>query len=526
MAWVLIRLKLRLLSNGLAARHGRAWFVGGAAAGLALGCYGFVQLARIPTTVGNATDLLVLLFVALVMAWISAALSSGTDQSPSPGQLALFPLSRLQLVGALFGASAVGTGPLVAFVALTGLTVSTAHVPRRFLLALAAVLVEILFAVAASRAIASLLGGLLRSRRGRDLSGAVILLLGGPIVASLLVARGTDHSVTPAAIAQVVEMLRWTPPGMAAMALGAARQGHLASAVLELAGATSGIFAMLLAWTYSLSRSLVTPEGGTVNASAGRAGSLCPTVLRTLLPRTRTGAVAARELRYAWREPMRKTMWVTSLTFGTTLALLHAFGARGADPGSLFWILAVPLFVGQVVVNQWGLDGAPLWLHLQSGSDVQADLMGKNLATAIIAGPHIVLVALALAFLRDDWSYFSGSVAMALGVLGLVLGVGDIVSVTLPHPTAKDTTNGMVLNAGQGATFAFAKFVLVAGVALLAAPMLALAHRAADGSSVGLLLLVPLAPTYGGIVGWRLMRSAGRSMSQRGPELLEKVSLG
>ncbi|MHB1431905.1 MAG: hypothetical protein ACYCVZ_07305, partial [Streptosporangiaceae bacterium] len=255
MAWLFVRLKLRLIAGGLRG-PGRGGRIAGLVAALLTMLWvvplGFLLLAAQHGRAG-AANLIVLVYTAFAVGWLVLPLMTfGSDETLDPARLALLPLRPRELAGGLLAAALTGFGPVLTVVLLTGSMVAAARGPGAVLVGLAAVAIELTICVAASRALVTALSSLLRSRRGRDLGVAISgLLVLGIYAVTLTFQRAAmlRHGAAGlgSGLAGVARIARWAPPGMTANAVVQASAGRIGPAVLELgAGAVAAALALLL----------------------------------------------------------------------------------------------------------------------------------------------------------------------------------------------------------------------------------------------------------------------------------------
>jgi len=116
------------------------------------------------------------LFTMFAFGWLILPLVLfGLDSTLDPGTLALYPLRLRPLAVGLIAASATGAWPLANLVGLLGVTVGLAGGVLGVPIALVAVVLQVLFCIVLARFVTTSLAGLLRSRRGKDLAGLLIL---------------------------------------------------------------------------------------------------------------------------------------------------------------------------------------------------------------------------------------------------------------------------------------------------------------------------------------------------------------
>jgi ABC-2 type transport system permease protein len=238
MAWLLVRLKLRLLVNALhSSRSARATFVTSTIFALLVAIGTFVLLAVFR---GQAASVYVtsVIFTLFAFGWLILPIFVfGLDSTLDPATLALYPLRTRPLATGLLAASATGAWPLANVIGLLGVTVGLARGASGLIVALVAVPLQVLFCIALARLVTTSLAGLLRSRRGKDL--AVFLFI--PLFAlyefftQVVPAEAAGRKLSAASFHGVDSWLRWLPPGLAAHAIQDASDGHLGTALLRLA---------------------------------------------------------------------------------------------------------------------------------------------------------------------------------------------------------------------------------------------------------------------------------------------------
>jgi len=520
-------LKLRLLRNGLRRRGKVVALVLAVVFGTAVGGSALVGLAALRGAGRTATDVGILLFTLLTLGWtVFPPLLFGADETLDPARLALLPLSRRELMTGLLAASAVGIPAAVTALALIGALIGLSGGPSSVLVGLLAVGLELALCLSLSRGVTSALSGLLRSRRGRDLS----ILVGAALAVSVQVlnlgAQRLLRSTDGHAVLSVADPLRWTPPGLAAAAIGDAREGRYGLATAELAVVAASVGLLLAWWHRTLARSLTTADA----SSALRTGSRRRTAAgRRPLLSGRAGAVAAKDLRYAWRDPRRKTAWVSALLLGAIVPIASAASGTSLHRGTVFVVCSVAALAGLQSFNAIGLDGAATWVNLTttvSPADPVADLAGKNLAVALVGVPALVAVGLTLAALTGGWRLLPLALATAGCLLGVALGVGNVLSVRAPYavperPTGAFATTG----AGQGCAIGLLALLGMASVlALLVPPAAVLLGLYAVAPRGWELLGLVLLPAYGAAVCWAGRRLAAAALLDRMPEVLAAIS--
>ena len=527
MARQFARLKLRLIRNGLRTPQYRIFFALGAGGAAFLALLGFVTLASLRGE-PDAGDVTIVVFAAITVVWtIVPLLGFGTDETLDPQRLALLPLRRSQLLHGLLVAAIVGVAPVATLFALTGAVVGLAHgVLSVFLIAIA-VVATLVLCVVASRVLIALLAPLLRSRRGRDLIVmAVTLGVFLPQALRLFRADGRGND-TREAFAHVAQRVRFTPFGWTGYAATEAGAGHIATAVLVLAVVGTLIGVLLWAWSKLIPRAMTASD---IAARADRHGKPAPR--SSLFPRAtpvawrnRTGAIAAKELRYYIRDPRRRAPVFAALIIPGLVLLQTLRNAQTRPASSTLLGLVALLPASGLTLNQFGLDGAALWSAIVAGNDGRADLTGKNVATGVIVAPLILVPTLITAAITGGWAYVPLTLGLAPGMLAVVLAIGNLVSVWAPY-ALPDRRNPLAANPGQGCLGFVAAIGALAVDALILVPVGVVTAVSLHAFSLPLATLVSVvcATIWGASVWLAARATATRRLWWHMPELLDAVS--
>jgi ABC-2 type transport system permease protein len=520
-----VRLKLRLLRNGLTLRQGATLFALGLIGAGVLATSGFAILAGSRTSV-DAPDIAIVVFGLATLGWaIFPVLGFGTDETLDPQRLATLPLTRRQLVTGVFAASLVGVAPLATLVALSGALVGLTHSVASFVLIAAAVVLSLLLCVVASRTIVAVMVPILRSRRGRDFTILAMTLLAlTPPLFELFATRHTDGSDFHETVVEVADRVRYTPFAWGGAAAADASAGKYASAVLLLVAVGASIGLLLWIWSRSLERALTTADPPASTATRGRASALIPALL-PFLPHNRIGAVAAKDFRYFGRDPRRRAPLIGAMIV-PAVALFASFSRNTDQPAAttLLGLIAVLPAAG-LTLNQFGLDGAALWSSVAAGNDPRADLTGKNLASLLVMVPLAGVSAVICAAFADGWAYLPLTLGLAPAIFGVLLGVGDVVSVRAPY-AMPDRRSPLAFNPGQGCASMLAGLGALAVQGILIFPMALLTVVLVNTRPLAVATVVALivANAYGAFI-WVCGRNlAARDVWWRLPELLDAVS--
>ncbi|MBO4271498.1 hypothetical protein [Microbispora triticiradicis] len=516
MTWLFVRMKLSLVRGGLRGELARQLgFVFSllAAVLMAVAGFGLFALVRLaPHDV--ALDVVPVAFAMFAAAWIVVPLMAfGLDETLDPARLALFPLTTRQLATGLFAASVAGPWPIASLVALSGSVVALAHGPGGVLLGVPAVVLQFAFCIVASRLVTTALSGALRTRRGRDVLAVAAVF--GVLFAQLpnLLLNHRLAADPAGMLASAADVLRWTPPGLAAHAIA---DGGLAG-VADLVVVAVTVVVLGWLWITALRHALVRPD-----SSNQGGGSVRRSWAGGLLPGGMIGAVAAKELKYARREPRGRVNWIIAIFVSAVVMFsLHGPGGGSAGPTSAIGPACLAaLVIGLQSANSFGIDGRSLWMNavaFGTPRDLRTDLAGRHLAMAVIAVPLLALASLAAALVAGDAAWAPAAALTAWGVLGVGMGVGALTSVTVPY-TYPDRLNAFSGAApGQGGQAFVSSFATMLAVAALALPVVL-------PVLLGTTWVAVLAVPYGVAVAWAGRRLASGIGFARLPELLAAVS--
>jgi ABC-2 type transport system permease protein len=272
MARLLVQLKLRLLLGALRSSGStKASFIASTVFAVVVAFGVFAGLAALRGD-SASVDLATVVFTIFAFGWLGLPLLTfGLDGTLDPATLALYPLRTRQVAVGLLAASCAGAWPLANLIGLLGVTVGLASGAFGVVVAVLAVVLQVLFCITLARFVTTALAGLLRSRRGSDL--AVLLVIPifvlYEIFTQVVPKAAASGSLTASSFAGVDRWMRWIPPGLAAHAIQDASTGHPGTALLLLAllAAITGVLGWL--WIRSLGQALVTVDAS-ARASAVR----------------------------------------------------------------------------------------------------------------------------------------------------------------------------------------------------------------------------------------------------------------
>ena len=535
-AWLFVRIRMRFLRSGF--RGGAKTVVPavlslvGCAVMAAFGVAGAVALAA-ASPERAAVILTVLAAVAGVASLVGPVLLAGVDDSLSPARLAPYPLPRANRFVGLLAAVMVSPVSVAAAVVLAasaiGRSRSIAGAP---VVLVAAVALWVLLLVT-SRVLATAIARLASSRRGKDMTVALGALVGlsGWLwgrVAELIGRVGYER------FARTARVVRWTPPGALGRAIVLAGGGRVADALASLAIGLLGLIAAAALWWMVLGRADV--ESGratraatsTVATATGATGEMVELPsglfagLLGRLPRTTVGAIAARDLRYLVRHPRQRVSFATLVIVAVVVPLVNV--TRSHPPRELTLLgSSAALLGGLSALNQIGVEGRSLWIHLTSGVSPRTYLRGKNLALLTYLVPLVFVATVVLAALTGGWVYLPAALLAGTGSLLAGIGIGNLNSVLAPVPQPEGANPFASNVGGQGCVSGLLMLVSMVVVTVVMLPvgiaLLLLRQQPA------LCLVVGLAAIAYGVGVWSVTtRLAAARMVGRESEMQQAVT--
>jgi len=521
MARLLVELKIRLIRNALRSSTSAqlSFIISTACAALvAIGTFWLLAALR---NLSASVDLTTVIFSLFALGWLILPIFAfGLDGTLDPATIALYPLRTRQLVPGLLAASATGAWPAANVLGLLGVTVGLAR-GLGVLVAVVAVVLQVLFCIVLARFVITSMARLLRSRRGRDL--AVFLII--PVAAAFefliqVIPRAVSSGkLSPASFAGTDSWLRWLPPGLAAHAIQDASTGHWGDAVARLALVAAVIVVLGVLWVRSLSRALVTADTTTGSSRLHTA----------MLPFARfglRGAVAARFLRYQRRDPASLAYWAIVVVVMFVVSASAILGKQHHSGQVVASAIFGAAFTGAYRGNFAGQTGPGFVFEamaLSGRRQLRAYFAAQDVVFGAIAIPLIVGISYALAALVKDPR--EGSIAAAVGLAGLgaALAMGNIFGVVLAYPMQKRAGSPLP-QPGQGyqGQAIGVVFGSLACVAVAAIPVIVLGNVIIrDSAAVALPVLFGCAAVYGLGLAWLGVRVGAVLAEQKLPDLCQ-----
>ena len=507
MARLLVQLKLRLLVNALrSSGAAKISFIISSAFAVLLAILAFLVLAGFRGK-STSVELTSVIFTVFAFGWLIAPIMVfGVDSTLDPATLAPYPLRTRELAVGLLAASVTGFWPLANVIGLLGVTVGLASGAFGVIVAVVAVVLQVLFCIALSRFVTTSLAGLLRSRRGRDLAAFLIIALFAlyEFFAQVVPKAASEGKITAASFTGFDSWMRWLPPGLAAHAIQDASDGRPGLAFARLGALAAVIVVFVWLWVRSLGRALVTAD--TTTRSSRVRGTRLPLAGLGL-----RGTVAARFWLYQRREPLSIVYWALVALITVAFSASSIFGHKHHPAVILASAVFGTAFVGLFHANSAGLTGPAFVLEataLGSRRGLRAYFSGQNLVLCVIGAPLVVAVCFALAVVAGDPGMGLEATPVVLAGIGAALGLSDLFTAALPYPVVKRAGSPVIVPAPGYSGYRLGGLLTLAGTAVLAAPVIVGAVLAANGPyAIRIGVMLPCAAAYGfalAVIGVRL----------------------
>lgn len=529
---VFASLKWRLWRNGLrrTAKSGFAafGFAMSALGALVAGVVGFVVFASLRSSDAAhaaGTHRIVVIGATLMVVgwWFAPLVSGGVDETVDPSRLMLLPLTRRQIRVGQVVAGLIGLAPVAMLAWSLGLIVGMApSAPSAAVVVVGALLLPI-GGLVGSRALATTLARMTRSRRGGDVAGLIAAAGGAAIFALLQFARFVSFED----LAPAVGVMRWTPPGMVGEAIVGARRGELLVPLLRLVPLLALIGAAGWWWARQLDLLLTSPQrSGGAEHRSGDARLAIFSGARALLPHTPVGAGIAREVVYLRRSPGRRAALISGVLLGLVYVVVFVQGLRLTPAQRVLTAPLAMLFSLQFASNQFGVDPTSFWLDVVTAAPVKARLAGRQLLAAVTLFVPVFVAAIAISFWSRVWIEGAATMAATLVSLPSIVGVGSLASPSwaVPIPDSGNPFSNRQTLTGNGCMAGLVGFVLMLFVAGLIIPIELGVNWAIHAHEPAWLLVILTVAVGINFVIWRAAtHGAGRSLLRNELQILARL---
>lgn len=519
-----LRLKLRLLANGIARSRAKAALIAGII--FCLFVLSVVYTGHFALRVVDPAwiePVVISAFAVLIMVWAVAPLLVGmTDGTIDPSRLVHLPLPRRKLVSGLLASTLIGIVPIAVAIGLVGfLLVSTSIVSA--LITLVAAFLALLLGSAVAQVGSTSMSGLLQGRRTKDIAGAVlgVMAIGGGIFAQFglqLLTKVELHQLQSFA-----RIVKWTPGGWLGQAVVFGRDGRTAWALLALLAGLAFVVVACAIWSKLLGRLMTTSESRA--AGDANTGTLLSRGVRWFPGLSGpVRAATARSLKSIRRDPRAWANIAGQLPLLLIVGFPVAALANSDQSQAVLFAGSVGLYAGMLNSNLFGYDGRSLWLDLVSSPNMKSVLWGKTLAHALIIGPLLLLIVVGLAAYTGGWRYVIAAIGIAAVAFGSVTSTLATGSVRYGMPMPENVNPFAGSGTGQGMSQGLMLMIaLVVGLLIAAIPSAIVIGLSLLRWWLGA-LVAPLAVVFGILIWQRGINRATALIRDNSPEFLERLT--
>ena len=351
------------------------------------------------------------IFGFLYLMWATVPLSIGGNKQFDAGKLLIYPITLRKLFLVDFVSELTTLHSVFAVPAVLAICIGAGLGSDNLSITLIAAVPAILFGVALSKWLSTIIGSLVRRKRAR---GETILALIGALAGIGGAAAG---QVAPLLFkhAESIRSLRWTPPGAVAFLLiGYNTEDHLSYVLAFLT--LSGYAAALIFATYWIARRAALGFEGRKRQKVlvEQEPAAAYTGWKLPLLSAELSAVVEKELRYAMRNAQVRMMALMPLLLILVRFVnSRRFGTAGPTPGNNFLdygsgllatggILYVFLILAGLSCNLFAFEEGGMRTLILSPVDRRKILLGKNIALTVVAFVFsVVLLTLNTIVFRD-----------------------------------------------------------------------------------------------------------------------------
>lgn len=512
-----LRLKLRLLANTL---RRSPWQVVGIVIALIYGLgAAFIAVGSLIALrfadAAFAGTIVTLLGSVLVLGFLVVPLAFGVDDTLDPRRFALFGIPSARLATGLALAAVIGVPSLVVVVIAIAQVATWSRGPLAETLAVVSAFVIVVTCVLGSRVTTSIAAFLLSSRRAREATGfitVVVIVSLSPVVV-LLTSLDWDRDGTRV-LTGIARVVGWTPLGAVWASPADAAVGNAGAALAKAAIGIAFAGILWFAWRALVAKMLVTPEREAQARHERGLGWFAR------MPDVPAGAIAARAMTYWFRDPRyRISLVMVPIVPVLLMVPLYTVGVEWQYL-ALIPIPVMCLFLTWSIHNDIAYDHTAIWLHLASNTSGWADRFGRVVPALVLGVPLVVVGSPICAALYGDWSVLPSLLGLSACILLLGLGLSSVMSARFPYPAVRPGDGPFMQPQSSGTVAAVAQSLSFFAIIAISLPVVALA---ALGFAFGIWwhlaallagLVIGFACFFGGL------RWGGRIFDRRAPELL------
>ncbi|HEV2834936.1 MAG TPA: hypothetical protein VGW58_06445 [Pyrinomonadaceae bacterium] len=465
----------------------------------------------------------------IYLMWATLPLSIGGSKQFDAGKLLMYPITLRKLFAVDFISEFTTLHSIIAVPAIVALAIGAGLGTDNLAVALIAAIPIVLFGVALSKWLSTIMGSLLRRKRAR--AETIVALIG--VVAGLGGALAGQVAPILFRHAESLSSLRWTPPGAAAFLLIASPSAPGAEYVLAFLTLSAYSIVLIVGTYWIARRAALGYEGRRKRKAETEARLDLPAYAGWKLPLLPLdlSAVVEKELRYASRNAQMRMMAFMPLIL-IAIRLInsqrmessmqrsreaHEFWTYGSGLLASGGVLYVFLILAGVSCNAFAFEEGGMRTLILSPVDRRKILIGKNIAITFMALVFaIVLLTLNTIVFRDMTLENVLFLALAFITFAAIMSsIGNWLSIRFP----KRMAFGKRMNVSGVAGLMLIPIIIVLGIAPLLATLVGYFARSLliEFATLALLALITV-----GIYALAV-NIHGRTLARREIDILEAV---
>ena len=482
------------------------------------------------TTAASAEFIFFSIFGFMYLMWATLPLSLGGGKQFDAGKLLLYPITLRKLFTVDFISEFTTLHSVIAVPSILAIAIGAGLGTGNLAATLIAAVPIVLFGVALSKWLGTIMGSLLRRKRARG--ETVIALIGA--IAGLGGALAGQIAPILFRHAESIRSLRWTPPGAAASLIVAS--GNADDFTYGIAFATLSAYAVaLICLTYLIARRAALGfEGRRKRKAETETRASVPQYAGWQLPLLPPdlSAVVEKELRYASRNAQMRMMAIMPLIL-IAIRLVNSqrmqsglrrgpraaseFMTYGAGLLATGGVLYVFLILAGITCNSFAFEEGGMRTLILSPIDRRKILFGKNIAITLLAGLFAtILLTLNTIVFRDLTLQTLLFVVLSFITFAAIMStIGNWLSIRFP----KRMVFGKRMNVSGVAGLLLIPNVIILSITPLAATLAGYFMRSL---AIEYLTLAVLALVAIGIYAL-VLNLHGRTLARREIDILEAV---
>lgn len=482
----------------------------GAAATAALGLVG-LRLAD-----PDVARSVVIVFGSLVvLGFLLVPLAFGVDDTLDPRRFSLFGIPTSKLASLLALTALIGVPSFAVTIVALAQVVTWSRGALPVFLAILGMVVIVVTCVLGARVTTSLAALLLSTRRAREISGLVALVVIvclSPAIALLASVNWADDGI--AALGRIADVASWTPLGAVWAAPADAAIGDASAGIQKLFIAV--LFAALLwvVWRSLVAVMLVAPPRENHSKTYLGLGWFAR------LPATPVWAIAARSFTYWFRDARYRVQLVIIPIVPMLMVVVFLVVGVYWKNLALLPLPVMCLFLSWSVHNDVAYDNTAMWLHVTSNVSGAADRIGRIIPVLFLGVPLIAVGAPISANFYGDPTVLPSMIGVSSCILLCGLGLSSFLSARFPYPAVRPGDSPFTQPQASGGSASLIQSLAFPTALLLTAPSLLFGlHGLVERETLPMLSLLS-----GLVVGIGTLLLGvwlgGRTFERRGPELL------